>query len=157
MFRIPTGAAARDAVSALVVLAICAVGIYATLDYPARAAEWPMWMWGILAVMSVILLFNSLRRPAVEASAAQAAADDGAKRRLRVRVAINIALVFAYVALVSILGFYVTTGVYLCVHMFYLGIRPMWKILVVAAGTLVALYAMFEYFLGVLIPHGLLF
>jgi len=37
------------------------------------------------------------------------------------------------------------------------GIRPAWKILAVMAGTLVVFYGVFEAFLGVLVPHGLVF
>ena len=159
MFQIPRGNQARDALSAVVVLIICAVGINQTLQYPARAAEWPLWMWSLLAFLSVILLFNSLRKPIVPASAAAPSTPErrAEKRAKRVRIAINIALVVGFVALVPILGFYTAGAVYLCAHMFYLGIRPVWRIPVVAAGALIVFYGMFEYFLGVLVPHGMVF
>ena len=123
MFQIPRGNQARDAFSAIVVLIVCAVGISQTLQYPARAAEWPLWMWSLLAFLSVILLFNSLRKPIVPtADSAPKTPEQGAAQRAKaIRIAINIALVVGFVALVPILGFYTAGAVYLCIHMFYLG------------------------------------
>lgn len=60
--RWPAGAAARDAVSAIIFLAVSIVGMALTVDFPARAATWPMWMWGLLAVFSLALLFGALRQ-----------------------------------------------------------------------------------------------
>lgn len=159
MFQLPKGAAARDAVSSIIILVVCAAGIWKTTQYPARAAEWPLWMWGLLAACSVVLLFNSLRKPT---TARQQAAAEGEPPAMpsagrALRIAINIGLIVVLVMLVSILGFYTATGLYLCVHMYYLGIRPAWKIAAVTAATLIVFYGVFEAFLGVLVPHGLIF
>ena len=162
--RWPTGAAARDSFSAIIILVICVVGMIQTSQYPARAAEWPMWMWGLLAALSAVLLFNSVR-------AAKTAAPDDTEPKTEsdedptpaspthkgLRITINIGLIVALVILVPILGFFTATGLFLVVSMFYLGIRPVWLILAVTAGTLLVFYGVFEAFLGVLVPHGLLF
>lgn len=58
--RLPKGAARRDAVSALVLIAVGAVAILEAADYPDRAAAWPIWMWGLLIAFSVLLLVRSL-------------------------------------------------------------------------------------------------
>ncbi len=70
---LPKGPARRDAISAVVLLVVSAAGIVWTLDFPARAATWPLWMWGLLAAFSLILLVESLRR----GGAAGAAGDGG--------------------------------------------------------------------------------
>ena len=163
--RWPTGAAARDAVSAVIILIVCIIGMSATATYPERAAEWPMWMWGSLAVLSVVLLFNSMRqaysaKPETAASSETMSDDDqpsGFSMSRSVRIAINIGLIILLVLLVPILGFFTATGLFLCVSMFYLGIRPVWLILAVTVGTLLVFYGVFEAFLGVLVPHGLIF
>lgn len=159
MFQIPKGAAARDAMSAIIILVVCGIGIQQTTQYPARAAQWPLWMWGLLAALSVVLLFNSLRRPT--ADKAKPASSDAESARPPasggLRIAINIGLIIGLVVLISILGFYTATGLYLCIHMYYLGIRPAWKIGAVTVGTLAVFYGLFEVFLGVLVPHGLVF
>lgn len=160
MFQIPKGTAARDAISSVVILAACAIGIAQTLQYPARAAQWPLWMWGLLAALSVVLLFNSCRSratPAVAQPEPDEAQATGSKTYRRMRIAFNLVFIIGFVSMVSILGFYTACAIYLCAHMYYLGIRPAWKIGAVTCGTLVVFYGMFEYFLGVFVPHGLIF
>ena len=160
MFRMPKGNQARDAFSSIVILAICAAGISKTVQYPDRAAAWPLWMWGLLAFLSCVLLFNSLRAPAGAArvDAGSGSRDrPGAGKSKGLRIAVNIALVMGFVAAVPVLGFFTAGIIYLCVHMYYLGIRPVWRIFAVSVGALLFFYGMFEYFLGVLVPHGLLF
>ena len=157
MFQIPKGAAARDAISSIVILAVCAVGILQTTEYPDRAAAWPLWMWGLLAACSVALLFNSLRAPVTPKSATDDAETAAPSSRRALRIGINIALIVILVLLVPVLGFFTATGLYLCFNMYYLGIRPVWKIAAVTAGTLTVFYGVFEAFLGVLVPHGLIF
>lgn len=157
MFQVPKGASARDAVSSIIILIVCAVGILQTMEYPDRAAQWPLWMWGLLALCSVVLLFNSVRRPVTAEEAAADAVPAVPSPGRALRIAINIALIIILIVLVPVLGFYTATGLYLCISMYYLGIRPVWKIATVAGSTLIVFYGMFEYFLGVLIPHGLIF
>jgi putative tricarboxylic transport membrane protein len=162
--RWPTGAAARDSFSAIVIVIVCIIGMVQTTEYPARAASWPMWMWGLLGALSAVLLFNSLRQAYRPAKPKAPSDSDGGEAepgplsmRMGLRIAINIGLIIVYVILVPILGFFAATGLFLCVSMFYLGIRPAWKILAVTTGTLVVFYSVFEAFLGVLVPHGLVF
>ncbi|MBL6929156.1 MAG: tripartite tricarboxylate transporter TctB family protein [Rhodospirillales bacterium] len=150
----PKGAAARDSVSALVIMAVSAGGVYSTFEFPQRAAAWPLYMWGLLAAFSVLLLFNSLRQTVTE----QLAQVDKAERNARIkRIAINVGLILGFVILVPILGFFTAAGIYLVIHMSYLGIRPYWLVALVTGGVLIAFYMMFEFFLGVLVPHGLIF
>lgn len=160
MFHIPKGNQARDAFSSLVILVICAVGVSQTVQYPDRAAAWPLWMWSLLAFLSCVLLFNSLRSPigATNADAGPTGNDDSGIRKSKgLRIAVNITLVMGFVASVPILGFFTAGIIYLCIHMYYLGIRPIGRIFAVAVGALIFFYGMFELFLGVLVPHGLLF
>jgi len=73
------------------------------------------------------------------------------------RSTINVALIVAYVVGVPTLGFFAATGLYLVIHMTYLGVRPLPLVLATAAGGLVFLYALFGFVLGVQIPHGLIY
>ncbi len=77
--------------------------------------------------------------------------------RPRLRSAINVGLLTAYVALVPVLGFFVASAVYLFAHMTYLGIRPLYLSGLTVAGVLAFLYAVFERLLGVLVPHGMIY
>lgn len=51
----------RDGMAAIVLLVIAAIGIIEALSFPARAAAWPLWMWGLLAFLSLLLLVSALR------------------------------------------------------------------------------------------------
>lgn len=72
------------------------------------------------------------------------------------KVAISITLIVAFAVAVPWLGFFVATFVYLIAHMSFLGIRPWWKPVAVAAGVLAVLYVLFEYLLRVDLPGGVL-
>ena len=60
--RTVVGRLGRDGIAALVLLAIAALGIAEALTFPPRAAAWPLWMWGLLALLSLLLLIAALRR-----------------------------------------------------------------------------------------------
>jgi putative tricarboxylic transport membrane protein len=150
MTRWPKGAEARDAISAIVFLVISVVGFVAALDFPKRAANWPLWMWGLLGGFSLILLAGSLRRrPSGKTEKKDPATF--------VRSIVNVALIVAFAVSVPFLGFYTATGTYTLVHMTYLGVRPFSLVLAVAAGGLIFLYFFFGFMLGVPVPHGLLY
>ncbi|MDF1594118.1 MAG: tripartite tricarboxylate transporter TctB family protein [Desulfobacterales bacterium] len=150
MTRWPKGAEARDAISAIVFLVISIVGFVAALDFPKRAANWPLWMWGLLGVFSLGLLAGSLRPRPVGKTEKK----DPATFR---RSFVNVALIAAFAVSVPILGFFTATGIYIIVHMTYLGVRPFSLVLAVTAGGLLFLYFFFGFVLGVPVPHGLLY
>lgn len=56
------GRLGQDGIAAIVLLIIAALGIAEALTFPARAAAWPLWMWGLLAALSFLLLLSALRR-----------------------------------------------------------------------------------------------
>lgn len=51
----------RDLVAALLLIALGAAGIVSTLDFPDRAAAWPLWMWSALVVFSLVLLIDAVK------------------------------------------------------------------------------------------------
>lgn len=56
------GRLGRDGITAIVLLIIAALGTIEALSFPPRAAAWPLWMWGLLALLSLLLLVVALRR-----------------------------------------------------------------------------------------------
>jgi hypothetical protein len=56
----------RDGIAAIVLLIVAAAGAIEALSFPADAAAWPLWMWGVLAFLSLLLLISALRRPTDE-------------------------------------------------------------------------------------------
>lgn len=72
------------------------------------------------------------------------------------RVVITLILVVLYAYLIPRAGFFITTGLFLLGHMWFLGIRRPTLLVGVAAGTLIILFLVFQAFLGVPLPRGAL-
>ena len=73
------------------------------------------------------------------------------------RVLVTVGFLIAYGLLLPVLGFFVSTALFLTVQMVFLGVyAPLW-----IAGTTVAMlavsWAVFEMLLGVPLPHGWLY
>lgn len=155
--RWPTGAGARDALSAVIFLVISVIGFTGAFQFPKRAATWPLWMWGLLGVFSLILLVGSFREH--QGAEKPAAEEEGERDNSSAfsRKIINIAIIVSFAVLVPILGFFAATALYLIVHMTYLGVRPFPLVLAVSAGGVAFLYVLFGFILGVPIPHGLIY
>ena len=71
------------------------------------------------------------------------------------RTVINIGLIITYVIIVPNLGLFTTTGIYLTVHMLFLGVRPIGLALAVAVGAVVVMYGFFGLLLGINMPDAL--
>ena len=72
------------------------------------------------------------------------------------RTAINIALIIGCIVLIPYLGLFTTIGVYLAVHMYFLGVRPLPFVAVVAIGSVLVMYGFFGLLLGVELSGTLL-
>jgi hypothetical protein len=59
--RWPRGAQRRDALVALLLIAVGAKALAMAADFPARAAGWPTAIWSLLILFSLILLIGSFR------------------------------------------------------------------------------------------------
>lgn len=71
------------------------------------------------------------------------------------RTAVNIGLIIAYVIVVPHLGLFTTTGIYLTLHMLFLGIRPVGLAVAVAVGAVAVMYGFFGILLGINMPDTL--
>ncbi len=65
--------------------------------------------------------------------------------------------VLTYAAAVSILGFFVSTGVFMIAAIWLLGYRKLWVILLTTFGMEIFIYLLFVSFLHTRMPEGLLF
>jgi hypothetical protein len=65
------------------------------------------------------------------------------------RTAVNIALIVGCIVIIPFLGLFTTVGIYLAIHMFFLGVRPLTLVVVVAAGSVLVMYGFFGVLLGV--------
>ena len=65
------------------------------------------------------------------------------------RTAINIALLTSCIVIIPYLGLFTTVGIYLAIHMFFLGVRPVSLVALVAVGAVLVMYGFFGILLGV--------
>ena len=72
------------------------------------------------------------------------------------RTAVNIALIISCIILIPYLGLFTTVGIYLAIHMYFLGVRPFSLVAVVAVGAVVVMYGFFGLLLGVQLSGTLL-
>lgn len=108
---------------------------------------------GALGVLSAILIFVSLKK---DAQAAAAAAPPTTWQPL-LRGLFSTGVAFAYVALASILGFFVSTALAMVVFLLYFGVRKWSGILLFLVVVLGFIHLLFVEALKVVMPDGLLF
>lgn len=65
------------------------------------------------------------------------------------RTAINIGLLVCCIVIIPFLGLFTTVGIYLAIHMYFLGIRPISRVAIVAVGAVLVMYGFFGVLLGV--------
>lgn len=74
-----------------------------------------------------------------------------------VQVLASIGFLLAFALLLPVLGFFATAALFLVSHMMFLGIRNPVTYGVVCVSLLGVAWLLFERFLGVPLPHGMLF
>ena len=72
------------------------------------------------------------------------------------RTPVNIALLVGCIIIIPYLGLFTTVGIYLAVHMYFLGVRPIALVGLVALGTVLVMYGFFGMLLGVSLSGALL-
>jgi hypothetical protein len=72
------------------------------------------------------------------------------------RTAANVVLLVICIITIPHLGLYTTVGLYLGVHMLFLGVRPIVLVGVVTIGTVLVMYGFFGLLLGVQFSGALL-
>lgn len=70
---------------------------------------------------------------------------------------IGVALILAYAVGVAVIGFFVSTAIFMVVSIWYLGYRKIWVILATTAGLELFIYILFVQVLYTRMPDGLLF
>ena len=65
------------------------------------------------------------------------------------RTAVNIVLLVCCIIIIPYLGLFTTVGIYLAVHMYILGIRPIMLVGLVTLGSVLVMYGFFGLLLGV--------
>jgi putative tricarboxylic transport membrane protein len=151
----------EDSYVAIFLLVFCGLAYGVSYPYPHASAYFPHIIILLLAIMSGALLAKSIlegRKEKIAGDRTTGVKGPSFWKRESIRKVILMLAVFIFYLLVmSSIGFYLTTLVYLPVMIWLLGVR---KIKVVAFSTvfvLIFIYLVFSAFLKVPIPEGILF
>lgn len=134
----------------LVVVALAVIG--ATASYPKTgvtdvgAGFFPKWISVATIILSVLLIFDSF------VSTMQLKKIFIAKKSL-----LGILFTMFYLVVTYLVGFYVSTFLYLMGFMWFLKFRKISGLIIVTASTMIFIYATFEFALKVPMPSGILF
>ena len=120
---------------------------------PEKAARYPLFVLGLMVFLTLLLAINTfIIKPK---NAEEDKEEDQFKGNLYGQFFLIIALSAVYVILIDIIGFFVTTAIYLFVTMVTLKSNIKWSI-VVSILFPVFLYLIFVSFLKVPVPKGFL-
>ena len=120
---------------------------------PAKAARYPYFVLGLMVFLTLLLAINTfLIKPK---NTEENKEEDQFKGNLYGQFFLVIALSAVYVILIDIIGFFVTTAIYLFVTMVILKSNIKWNI-VVSIVFPIFLYLVFVLFLKVPVPRGFL-
>lgn len=150
----------QDFIGGVGILILCAVFFAATFQIRDSvsnlgAAFFPRLILGILAFLAVLLLVQGFRRKhEVESENSHSQEKEGNKRLL-----FTIIVIFFYVVALSILGFTISTALYLAAQFIILDEKQVWtKKKSALAGTIIAVgvYLTFTFVFQVQLPAGIL-
>ena len=121
---------------------------------PAKAARYPYFVLGLMVFLTLLLAINTfiIKPKNIEEDKEE---EDKFKGNLYGQFFFVIALSAVYVILIDIIGFFVTTAIYLFVTMVILKSNIKWSI-VVSIVFSIFLYLVFVSFLKVPVPRGFL-
>ncbi|MCQ1060199.1 tripartite tricarboxylate transporter TctB family protein [Photobacterium sp. ZSDE20] len=126
--------------------------VYQTVDFPSfrapddvGAARFPLIFASILSLLSLIGIVYTIVKKS------SATIPKGMRK-----AAIGINLNVATLILIPYIGFYLACLLFSCLLMHYLGITNKFRIIMVATGQTIAIYFVFQLFLKVPLPVGIL-
>ena len=119
---------------------------------PAKAARYPYFVLGLMVFLTLLLAINTFL---IKPKNTEDKEEDQFKGNLYGQFFLIMALSAVYVILIDIIGFFVTTAIYLFVTMVILKSNIKWNI-VVSIVFPIFLYLVFVLFLKVPVPRGFL-
>ncbi|MSP94601.1 MAG: tripartite tricarboxylate transporter TctB family protein [Alphaproteobacteria bacterium] len=151
----------KDLFASVGLLGIAAAYYLASLDIPTSTLEDEVGPRGLPTVLTVLLVVLALAlgaRALLLAPKAKPAANDNEDAEAPWPRAIGmLALGAFYIMASTIVGYAPALFMLLLAVIFYEGMRPSWRVFVVAAGGAAFFYLLFDIVLGVRQPEGLLF
>lgn len=150
-----------DIVVAIVVVILSVSVFLYTFTFPeshrsAGVASFPRLLTGFMVILAGLLLYEVRDRRGVASKGSQESCSVW-DRKVLTRVGIVTLMIAGYVALVRMLGFIITTIIFLLVTISYFGEKNILRLVLVAVGITGAVYLLFGVLAGVPFPSGSLF
>lgn len=142
----------KELIFSSVVTVLTAALLVRAFMYPGESSQFPRFLMVLQLVFSALLLVRAIRLPAA-AGASKSAKAAAKSLVVPFQVFVSASL---YLIMISFLGYFVATAIFLCGTMFWFGTRKPLLIVSVSAGFMLVIYALFVLFIGVRLPAGIL-
>ena len=146
------------------IFVIFLVAMILARDFSPAAAAYPLLICRVGIGLTVILTIKLLIRDIIlkkHAEKEREAREDLKKKRLTKEhyknILIFMGMLFIYIFSIIRLGYFVSTITYLLVAMSVFNKKINWKIIVVSVLFSILMYLIFDRFLHIMIPHGILY
>jgi heme A synthase len=153
----------KERISSILLLGLFTFTLRTSLNMPKIPKMLPLFVSIAGMILCATLLIRTFITQYDDAIAAKADDEDGVtiakKRALRRNVFCAILILVSYVAFMRIIGFYVTSFLFIITLSFLIEGKGRWKwwvYLVVGVGILLIIFGMFDLFLQVPLPKGFL-
>ncbi|MEC2074131.1 tripartite tricarboxylate transporter TctB family protein [Alkalihalophilus marmarensis] len=153
-----------DVMTSIIIILLMSVFFFVAKDLRAPAHIFPLTVISLLLAFGVLLLIKSLffyKEPAKEEEEIDNRPETE-KKAGKKRVYFSIVIMFGYIFLLNVFGFYVTSFIYLALFSWYLGgakkeAKPLLQAGLVSSITMMVIYLAFKVFLRVPTPTGFFF
>lgn len=145
----------KSDIGMITIIYIIVAGFFAmTLAFPEEARIYPMIIMAILVVLNTIYLIGHLK-----AYSKSKVIENDIKEIFegfeKNQFFVTLLLCIAYVALIKVIGFYVTTSLYILITLLFFKVKKQY-ILITLVCFMLVIYGTFTLFLNVPLPAGLL-
>ncbi|MFD2924893.1 tripartite tricarboxylate transporter TctB family protein [Halobacillus naozhouensis] len=142
------------------IVAICVVFYINSLDLADQAASYPRGVLAIFALFAVIIIINGLKKTKQERSGQEVEYDDEEEdlsMKLLESPLVVLGIVIVYGVLVSLIGFFPATVLFMSGFLLYRGVKDWKSYLYTVVGINLFIYLLFVMQLNVQLPRGIFF
>lgn len=141
----------KELIFAMSMTAVSIAFLFGTYIYPEESVTFPRFLVVLSIFFSALLLVQAIRTPASRQASSQRPLT---RIALPIKVFVSVSI---YVAAIDIVGFYISSALFLLGSMLMYGNDRWATRLAVMAGFLLVVYVLFGWLIGVRLPSGLLF
>ena len=130
---------------------------FASGNAEMNSAKYPRVLAGGLIVLCILEIFSTLRKKKAAEQDREELSDDIVEKKHYGLALATIAVFLAYIILVDVFGYFLTTPFMLFLMFVILGVRRIWEAAALSVVTTVVLYFLFSVGLELILPYGTIF